>query len=321
MIKGIPRISVYIVTYNQEDVIHRTIGSILTQIDYVYEICVSDDHSTDRTWNILQEYSKNYPGLFKLNRNETNLGIFENTEKVWTMPTGDIVHDLAGDDCVGVGWFKKVVDFIISNKIDYKNELFCIYGDYKCIYPNGDTIVRHNDAISKTNGEYALKMSIRGIISSRSTCYSINILRKFKNVSQGKSYVVEDAQDKQLQILAEKNYYISWIGNVYYSGIGVSTIKDPSFYEERLKINEYSISLYEKWGVLIDEKDKRYALKFLTAYHIFSHQHSLVAFLKMVYSYLMAKDNVLPKHKDSKLRNCLFAILRRLPHKNVLHFS
>ena len=144
MLPGIPRISVKIITYNQEVLIRRAIDSILPQLDYVYEICISDDCSQDGTWAVLEEYSQKYPGLFKLSRNEVNVGIFENIERSRALPTGDIVYTLAGDDECGDGWFKAVVEYINAHHIDYKNELFCIYGDYECHYPNGDTFVFSN---------------------------------------------------------------------------------------------------------------------------------------------------------------------------------
>ena len=56
MTKVSPRFSVIIITYNQEDVIARTLESLLSQ-EHLYEICVSDDCSSDRTWEILNEYS------------------------------------------------------------------------------------------------------------------------------------------------------------------------------------------------------------------------------------------------------------------------
>jgi glycosyltransferase involved in cell wall biosynthesis len=318
MLPGIPKISVYIITYNQEDVIERTLSSVLSQIDYVYEICVSDDCSSDRTWEILQEYSHRYPGLFKLNRNVSNLGIFENTEKVWTMPTGDIVHDLAGDDCVGEGWFKRVIGYIQANHIDYKNELFCIYGDYKCIFPNGDEIVMYNDGVEKTKGKLALKMALRGVICNRSTCFSINILKNFVTVSKGRSHIAEDAQDRQLQIFSTNNYYIPYIGNVYYSGIGVSThVNDLEIIKERLQIREYAFELFEKWHVSIDEKDKIYSLEFLPNYNKLRLKFSLFLFLKTVYLFIKAKDKRIPHSKNSRIKLISFAIKRRLPHMNI----
>ena len=138
MIDGIPRISVLVITYRQENLIGRTLDSLLIQKDYLYEICVSDDCSPDNTWGVLQDYHKRYPDIIKLHRNNPNVGIFKNIECTWTMPTGDVINQIAGDDTTPDGWYKTVVEYILNSNIDYKNELFCIYGDYKAVYPSGD---------------------------------------------------------------------------------------------------------------------------------------------------------------------------------------
>lgn len=315
MIEGIPRISVYIITYNQEDVIDRTLGSILSQIDYVYEICVSDDHSTDRTWEILQDYGKQYPGLFKLNRNDPNLGIFENTEKVWTMPTGDIVYDLAGDDSVGDGWFKTVVHFIQDNQIDYKNELFCVYGDYKCIYPNGDTVVHRHRAIDKYDD--AFRLSLRGVINGRSCCYSRRILSKFKKVSQGRSHIAENIQDRQLQIFSDTNYYIPMVGNIYYSGIGISVHLNEDLKKERMKIWPYSIKCFEELGKTLCKKDLLF-IKHRMTYQEYVYWGYKKSALKSFWYYLRSFDLKIFMASDT-MRGLLFAIRRRLPHKYIIN--
>lgn len=314
MILGIPKISVYIITYNQEGVIQRTLESIICQRDYVYEICVSDDCSSDRTWDILLEYDKNYPGLFKLNRNVPNLGIFENTEKVWTMPTGDIVHDLAGDDSVGNGWFKTVIEFIQNNRIDYKNELFCIYGDYKCIYPNGDTVLHKQDAISKYND--AFRLALRGVIGGRGCCYSIKILHKFKNVSKGRSHIAENAMDRQLQIYSEHNYYIPYESNIYYSGIGVSTRITEELKQERLLIWPYSIECFEKFGVNLRARDRSY-IKHCMAFQRFLFFGGIRNIIVAVWYYIVSFDFRIFRASDS-IHGIVFAIRRRFPHKKPI---
>ncbi len=307
MIEGIPRISVYIITYNQEKVIHRTLASVLSQIDFVYEICVSDDHSTDKTWEILLDYSRRYPGLFKLNRNDPNLGIFENTEKVWTMPTGDIVHDLAGDDCVGDGWFKKVIDYISENNIDYKNELFCIYGDFKAIYPNGDSFIQTNKAL--LTGQSPLKLCIRGIICNRSTCYSVKLLRRFVKVSQGRSYIAEGAQDRQLQVWSEKNYYVPGVGNVYNTGIGVSTKITGERKEAHLARWDYLQTCLNNWGVNLEKKDK----EFIEFRKSIEKGSKISAFFHFIKSFDISLGLM-----NFQFRRMIFAIIRRLPHKKPI---
>ena len=66
-----------------------------------------------------------------------------------------------------------MVDFIQVNGIDYKNELFCIYGDYRVLYPNGDSFVFKNDSVTK--GIDPMRLSIRGIIGNRSSCFSSKV--------------------------------------------------------------------------------------------------------------------------------------------------
>ena len=307
MLDGLPKISVLVITYNQEDLIKRAIDSLLAQKDYIYEICVSDDCSKDRTWDILQEYSAKYPGLFVLNRNEPNVGIFENIEKTWTMPTGDIIYQLSGDDECGEGWFKKVVGFISDNNIDYQNELFCIYGDFKCIYPNGDSCVIQNKRIN--SNQDTLKLATKGRIFNRSCCFSRHILEKYVNVSQGRSYMVEEAQDRQLQMFSEKSYYVSHVGNIYYARVGVSSNMSTTILNERSNVYTYFSNFLKKQAFIVSHKVENF----------FKYKDSLAKgkYLKAFWLWIISMEFSL---KDIVVyyRKVYFAIFRRLPHKQPI---
>lgn len=288
MIKGIPKISVLIITYKQEYLIKRAINSLLAQKDYIYEICVSDDCSPDNTWGILQVYDKQHAGLFNLHRNERNVGIFENIEYSWCMPSGDIVYHLSGDDACGENWFKTVIDFIQKNKVDYKNELFCIYGDYQGVDPRGKVEVhRNNLAVSRKNH---FSLSLRGIVGNRSSCYSVNILRRFFKVSQGRSHIAESSIDRQLQLFAKSYYYIPNIGNIYYSGVGVSTnIVNDKIYSERKPINKYMVAVFSDKGYAPTKSDIRY-MAYDEAFMDFLHEKSLKNGFRLFCKYLMSID-------------------------------
>lgn len=58
-----PKISALVICYKQEKLIKRAIDSLLNQKEYLYEICVSDDGSPDKTWEVLQEYAVQHPGF------------------------------------------------------------------------------------------------------------------------------------------------------------------------------------------------------------------------------------------------------------------
>ena len=310
----IPKISVLVITYNQEDVITRAIDSLISQKESIYEICVSDDCSTDNTWRILQDYEKEYPGLFVLNRNDHNLGIFENIEKSWTMPSGDIINLLSGDDECGKGWLNTVIRYIKEKQIDYKRELFCIYGDYKAIYPNGDSFVFKNSIIQ--SGIDPIRLTFRSLIGNRSLCYSKRILDKFEKVSQGRSHIAESALDKQVQLFSEHNYYIPCVGNIYYTGIGVSASLDEEKLKDREEIESYAQKFIEKHGYVFCEKDLKY-LKYIDASAKAYRNKKISYKFKLFFLFFCGIDWSLGL-KSFRLKRYLFAIARRIPHRKPL---
>lgn len=316
MIEGIPKISVLIICYKQEELIKRAINSLLVQKDYIYEICVSDDCSPDRTWEVLQEYDRQYPGLFKLHRNEPNVGIFENVEHSWTMPTGDLVYQLSGDDECGIYWLKTVVNFIKNQQIDYKNELICIYGNYKCLYPNGDYFIKRNEMVNNTRFDL-VSLQIRELIGRRGCCFSTELLNKFFRVSKGRSYVAEWAQEIQLQLFSDKSYYIDVVGNIYYTRIGVNVGFNKQIIEERVNNFPYMAECLEKVGYHLSIKDSFYIELQKTLYE----QRSKWTFSNFWKSQLLKLKSVDFQYGfvvilRKSLKRKLFAFIRRIPHKN-----
>ncbi|MCM1757432.1 glycosyltransferase family 2 protein, partial [Bacteroides ovatus] len=313
----IPKISALVITYKQEKLVRRAIDSLLQQKDFLYEICVTDDCSPDNTWEVLQGYSKQYPGLFKLHRNEPNVGIFQNVEQSWTMPTGDLVYQLSGDDECPGDWFKTVVDYINENQINYLDKRICIYGDIKCLYPNGDYFIRSNKMVTKPFE--LVSMHMRHLIGNRSACYSTAIMKKFFSVSKGRSYVAEWAQEIQLTLFTEKAYYINMVGNVYYTRIGVNIGFNKEILKERADNFPYMAECLEKAGYQLSTKDQHYIKLQKLRYEQIANW-SLTNFLKIQ----------LLKHKVTdyrygffylefkSLKRKLFAVLRRLPHKNPI---
>lgn len=93
------RLSVGIITYNQQDTIAQTLDSILCQKgDFELEVVIGEDCSTDNTWAICQEYAERYPKQVVLLENTHNLGIMANFARVMKACTGEYVGICAGDD-------------------------------------------------------------------------------------------------------------------------------------------------------------------------------------------------------------------------------
>lgn len=93
-----PKVSVIVATYNQEDSIGRTLDSILAQqADFDVEIVVGEDASTDRTRTVCEEYATRFPQI-KLMPQAPNKGLTRNYFDCLEACTGEYIADCAGDD-------------------------------------------------------------------------------------------------------------------------------------------------------------------------------------------------------------------------------
>lgn len=107
-------LSIHLITFNNEKHIEATIDSILKQkVNFNYEIVVGDDCSTDDTLSIIQKYKNMNPTIFKVFKNESQLGILKNFKSTLDKCCGNFVLPLAGDDVLKhENALKKIVETI-----------------------------------------------------------------------------------------------------------------------------------------------------------------------------------------------------------------
>lgn len=93
-------VSVIIATYNQSQYIKRCIDNILSQErnGFDIEIVIADDCSTDNTQEILKDYKKRHPDIFKLILRKENIGIPVNSLGAWYLSSGKYMAIIDGDD-------------------------------------------------------------------------------------------------------------------------------------------------------------------------------------------------------------------------------
>ena len=93
------KVSVAVITYNQEKTIGQTLDSILMQKgDFELEVVIGEDCSKDGTWRICKEYEERFPDRVRLLPNTQNLGIMGNFARTYCSCNGDFLCDIAGDD-------------------------------------------------------------------------------------------------------------------------------------------------------------------------------------------------------------------------------
>ena len=110
-----PRISVFLPTYQHAAFIADAIESVLAQNVPDLEIVVGDDASTDGTPEIVRDYARRHPGLFKLLLSDVNRGITANTNRVLAACEGEFIAWFSGDDLWLPGKLARQLDWFAAH--------------------------------------------------------------------------------------------------------------------------------------------------------------------------------------------------------------
>lgn len=105
-------VSIAMATYNGEKYLRELLDSLYNQTRLPDEVVVTDDCSTDRTSDILEEYHQKY-GL-KYCINEKSLGVTKNFEKALSLTSGDYIMICDQDDV----WLKNKIELSLSKILE-----------------------------------------------------------------------------------------------------------------------------------------------------------------------------------------------------------
>lgn len=179
------KLSVFVVTYNQEKYIRQCLDGILMQkVDFDYEVVIGEDHGTDGTRAICEEYAAKYPQIRLLPLTE-NLGVAGNWRRVLLECKGEYVAMCEGDDYwLDDNKLQKQVDFLDRNP-KYSG---CFHNANK-VDGNGRVLgVMHN---SNMCGEYNFdNMVSRWFVPTASLLFRQNstIISGFSELAQYSHY-------------------------------------------------------------------------------------------------------------------------------------
>jgi len=112
----IPKVSVCVITYNQEKYIDQCLQSILDQeTDFDFEVIVGDDCSTDGTLDIVKKFVESYPSTFRLILQDKNTGGGKNYLDVHAAAKCSYVTHIDGDDLMLPGKLQTQSNFLDNN--------------------------------------------------------------------------------------------------------------------------------------------------------------------------------------------------------------
>jgi glycosyltransferase involved in cell wall biosynthesis len=95
-----PRVSVLLLAYQQARFVPASAAAVLAQEGGPYEVVLSDDASTDGTWDALCRVAESYRGPHRvvLRRNPRNLGIGGHYNALLEAASGELLFTAAADD-------------------------------------------------------------------------------------------------------------------------------------------------------------------------------------------------------------------------------
>ena len=113
----IPKVSVCVITYNQEKYIRQCLQSIVDQVtDFDFEVIVGDDCSLDGTRDIVREFAERHPKIVKSIYQEKNIGGgVHNFLTVHRAARGEYIAHVDGDDYCLPGKLQAQADLLDSD--------------------------------------------------------------------------------------------------------------------------------------------------------------------------------------------------------------
>lgn len=175
--KGSIKISTIITSYNHERYIDKALESAIMQYgDFLHEIIISDDGSTDNTPKIIEYYEKKYPTLIINLSNTENIGISNNMRKCFAQATGDYITILEGDDF----WTHPIKNYKQIKFLEDNRDCSMVFSA-AFIYKEEDLMIiepeRQKKLKNKLNGSDLLQGEGNPMVTFSSCCFKAPLLK------------------------------------------------------------------------------------------------------------------------------------------------
>lgn len=114
--KSTPKVSIIMPCYNSEKYIEKAIQSVLDQTYRNFELIIIDDDSTDKTWEIIEQYEKKDFRVICTKKDENEKGISKSMNKGIEMARGKYITRMDSDDIIIPEKIFRQVQFLDKNE-------------------------------------------------------------------------------------------------------------------------------------------------------------------------------------------------------------
>lgn len=195
-------VSIVCISYNYDKYIAAAIEGFLNQkVNFLYEIIIIDDCSTDHSYEIICSYAEKYPDLFRIFRNEKNKGITKTWISICKEARGKYIARCDADD-IWIDPYKlqKQVD-LLENTSDSKwcNTSFNIIDESNILVAED---VFKNGPIPYAN-TYEKMLAIKGMTLTSSWLIETKLMQEVNDIIDPES--VDDSYPMQLEFFRRTN--------------------------------------------------------------------------------------------------------------------
>jgi glycosyltransferase involved in cell wall biosynthesis len=225
-------IGVAIITFNGLKYISPQLESIIKQTRSVDHIVISDDRSTDGTWEFLEKWAKHAPVRVTLLRNEPQLGLTRNFEQSITAMDEDIIFTSDQDDV----W--------LPNKVALMVEVFEQRQDVSLIHTDAILVDSEGRDLSTTLfGELGLSDTERKAIH-QGNAFAVNCRR---NVITGATVAFRHKLLSLALPLPGYMYHDAWLALIAAATDGVHLLERPTIHYRQHGSNVVGIKKMSLW--------------------------------------------------------------------------
>lgn len=269
--------SVAMCTYNGESFLRKQIDSILNQTIPVNEIIICDDRSTDETHNILSDYQKNNPDIFKIYINEKNLKSVKNFEKAISLCSGDIIFLSDQDDI----WEENKVE-VFTNYFQNMPKITAICSDGIAIDNSGKVI------------DQRTIWSVPKLLKANDIDVDyFNIIAFIENIATGAGMAFRKSIVEKILPIPTKDgfHHDEWIA--------LLTSYEKSFIMIDEKLFRYRIHDNQQVGGVLYKNDDATAKRLVNHFNLFSDEKTFLQYKK----FLKRLSQSYNKHKTLSVEN------------------
>jgi glycosyltransferase involved in cell wall biosynthesis len=212
-----PKVSVCVVTYNQEAYIEKCLMSLVEQkVDFEYEIIVGEDCSTDGTKAVVERIAKIHPKKIKLVLQEKNIGSSENYKSVYNLARGKYIAHMDGDD------------YALPGKLQAQHDI--LEAEPECNIVWHKMLLEYSDGRTINGGPIIVDDELKEIRFRRSDIIQFisiggNSSKMHRRIDGGMRWPPFDVLDYSVNVAQVGTGYakvLPGVYGVYRSGIGIS---------------------------------------------------------------------------------------------------